>query len=93
MRVLSYERLTRDFPRAWATVEAKGEEVVVTRQRRRVARIVPEPPLCTALVMFGDLHGLLGERAGAVLARKLAAVTKAQRRRGTLCELRNPWAS
>jgi antitoxin (DNA-binding transcriptional repressor) of toxin-antitoxin stability system len=93
MKVLSYDVLARNFPKAWATIETTGEEVVVTRNRRRVARIVPEPPPSTALDIFGDLHGVLGKRAGAVLAGKLAAVRNGKRRRGTLRELRNPWAS
>ena len=93
MKVLTYDRLARNFPRAWATIETQGEEVVVTRHRRRVACIVPEPAPSTALDVFGDLHGVLGEPAGAVLANSLAAVRNGGRRRQTLQELRNPWAS
>ena len=93
MKVLTYDTLARDFRRAWATIETRGEEVVVTRRRRRVACIVPEPLPSTALEVFGDLHGVLGERVGAVLARTLAGVRNGKRRRGTLQELRNPWVS
>jgi antitoxin (DNA-binding transcriptional repressor) of toxin-antitoxin stability system len=93
MKVLTYDALARDFPRAWATIETRGEEVLVTHHRRHVARIVPEPPPATALDVFGDLHGVLGEPAGAVLARSLAATKNGKRFRGTLQELRNPWAS
>ena len=92
MKVLSYDALARNFPKAWATIETRREEVVVTRNRCRVARIVPEPLPTTALDVFGDLHGVLGERAGAVLSSKLAKARNG-RRRGTLAELRNPWAS
>ena len=93
MKVLTYDRLARNFPKAWAAIETKGEEVVVTRHRRRVACIVPEPPPATALDVFSDLHGVLGERAGAILGSSLAAVRNGGRRRKTLQELRNPWAS
>ncbi|MCX6902566.1 MAG: hypothetical protein NTW03_03640 [Verrucomicrobia bacterium] len=93
MKVLTYDLLARDFPKAWATIETKGEEVVVTRHRRRVACIVPEPPPSTALDVFGDLHGVLGERAGEALASTLAAVRSSGGCRQTLQELRNPWAS
>jgi hypothetical protein len=86
MKMLSYDMLARDFSKTWASIETKGEEVVVTR-------ITPEPASSTALAVFGDLHGVLGERAGAVLAGKLAAARDAKRRPGTLRELRNPWAS
>ena len=50
MKVLTYDSLARDFPKAWAAIETKGEEVVVTRRQRPVACIVPEPPRSTALV-------------------------------------------
>lgn len=67
--------------------------MVVTRQRRRVARIVPEPRPADALQVFGDLYGVLGERAGAALANGLTAARKGGRRRQSLLELRNPWDS
>jgi hypothetical protein len=92
MKVLSYDVLSRNFSKAWADIESSGEEVVVRRNRRRVASILPEPLACTALEIFGDLHGVLGERAGSVLADKVTAGGKS-RRRGMLRELRNPWAS
>ncbi len=93
MKVLPYDTLARDFRRAWAAIETKGEEVVVTRDHRPVACIVPEPPPSTALDVFADLHGVLGERAGAAVANTLAAVRRGKRRRASLQELRNPWAS
>ncbi|MBI5385983.1 MAG: hypothetical protein HZA90_15000 [Verrucomicrobia bacterium] len=93
MKVLTYDQLARDFPEAWAAIESSGEEVVVTRHRHSVARIVPEPPPATALEVFGDLHGVLGEQGGTVLATSLAKVRNGGKRQGTLQELRNPWAS
>jgi hypothetical protein len=93
MKVLAYEALVRDFRRTWAAIESTGEEVVVKRDRRRVARIVPEPRALAALDVFGDVHGALGEAGGAALTRRLASVRSGKRRRGTLRELRNPWAS
>ncbi|MCI0541897.1 MAG: type II toxin-antitoxin system Phd/YefM family antitoxin [Verrucomicrobiales bacterium] len=93
MKVLSYDALARDFRKTWASIESNGEEVVVTRDRRPVARIVPETQGLSAAEMFGDLHGVLGEAAGATLARKLLEVRNGKRRRDTLRELRNPWAS
>jgi antitoxin (DNA-binding transcriptional repressor) of toxin-antitoxin stability system len=93
MKVLPYDVLARNFPKAWKSIETNGEPVLITRNRRHVARIVPEPPPSTALEIFGDLYGMLGERAGAVLAGQVTAVRNGKRRRGTLRELRNPWAS
>lgn len=91
MKVLAYEALSRNFTKAWAAIESNGEEVLVKRGPRAVASILPEPRAVTALDIFGDLHGVLGEGAGSVLAKKLAAIKGS--RRGTLRELRNPWAS
>ena len=93
MKVLSYDTLSRNFAKAWADIESRGEEVVVKRKRRRVACILPEPAPLTALEIFEDLHGILDEATGSTLMRNLAAVKEGQRRQGTLGELRNPWAS
>ena len=93
MKMLTYDTLASDFPRAWAAIATQGEEVVVTHHRRRVASIVPEPPPATALDVFGDLHGVLGEGAGAAVATTLAIARDGKRSRGSLQELRNPWAS
>ena len=93
MKVLAYEALVRDFRKTWAFIEATGEEIVIKRDHRRVARIVPEPRALPALEIFGDVHSVLGEAGGAALTRKLASVMSGKRRHGTLRELRNPWAS
>ena len=93
MKALPYEALSGNFTKVWATIESGGEEVLIKRGRRPVASIVPEPPYQTALDVFGDLHRLLGEAAGSAVAENLAAIRKGRRRRGTLRELHNPWAS
>ena len=93
MKVLPYAALARNFPKAWAVIETNGEEVIVTRNHRPVARIVPETEGVSASDMFGDLHGVLGEDVGAALTRKLAEVRQGKGRKGTLRELRNLRAS
>lgn len=93
MKVLSYDTLSRNFTKTWAAIESSGEEIVVKRNRRRVASILPEPSGLAALEMFSDLHGVLGETTGLALTRKLSALRNGRRRRGTLHELRNPWGS
>jgi antitoxin (DNA-binding transcriptional repressor) of toxin-antitoxin stability system len=90
MKGLMYDRPARDFRKAWAAIQTNGEEVAVTRHRRCVARIMPEPRPADALEVFGDLYGVLGERAGAALAKDLAADGKGRRRREMLQELCNP---
>ena len=71
----------------------KGEEIVVTRNRRRVARILPEPQMSTAMEVFGGLHATLVEGTGAALASKVATVRHGKPPLGTLRELHNPWVS
>ena len=83
MKVLSYDALARNFPKVWANIESTGEEVVVTRNRRRVARIVPEAERMDAFQIFADLEGVLGENAGAALARKVAESRRKNGRKGT----------
>jgi hypothetical protein len=90
MKVLSYDTLSRNFTKAWAAIESSGEEVVVKRNRRRVASILPEPAALTALEVLGDLHGILGDAAGSVLTQQLAALREGQHRQGTLHEVSNP---
>ena len=87
------QQAARDFTKTWAVIESGGEEVIVKRNRRRIAGILPEPSVQTALEVFGDLHGVLQEPAGSALTRKLAELRADQRRQGTLREVRNPWAS
>ena len=93
MKVLSYAALARNFPKAWARIESGGEEVLVTRNRRRIARIMPELEKMDALRIFTDLQGILGEEAGAKVARKVKEQRRRNDRNGTMRELRNPWAS
>ena len=71
-------------------VEHQQEEIVLVRNRRQVARLVPEAPHQTALEVFGDLYRRLDDRTAAALAAQVSAAPK--RRRGRLSELRNPWA-
>lgn len=75
MKALSYDVLSRNFTKTWAAIESNGEEVLVKRGRRSVASIVPEPSDLTALEVFGDLHGVLGEMAGSAGAKSFASWT------------------
>ena len=72
-------------------VEAGQEEVVLTRNHRAVARLVPEPPAQNALEVLGDLYRTLDDKTADALAGAIRAGKTGKR--GTLDELRNPWAS
>lgn len=91
MKTLTVTEVARNFSAVLDGVERRQEEVVLVRNHRRIARLVPEPPAGNALDVLGDLYRTLDERTANELA---AAVNRTRkRRRGTLAELRNPWAS
>mgnify|MGYP001606884810 FL=1 len=91
MKTLSVTEVARNFSAVLDGVEREQEEVVLVRNRRQIARLIPEPPAQTALEVLGDLYRTLDDGTANALA---AAIGGAKRsRRGTLEELRNPWAS
>lgn len=88
MKTLTVTEAGRNFSTVVAGLEAEQGDVVLTRNRRAVARLVPEPSSQTALEVFGDLEGTLDDQAADALTNGLA-----RSRRGTVNELRNPWAT
>ena len=91
MKTLSVTEVARNFSAVLDGVERGQEEVVLVRNRLRIARLIPEPPAQTALEALGDLYRTLDQGTADALA---AAVGGARTgRRGTLDELRDPWAS
>ena len=91
MKTLSVTEAARNFSAVLDGVERKQEEVVLIRNRRRIARLVPEPSAQTALEVLGDLYRTLDERSAEALAEAVGGVKVS--RRGRLNELRDPWAS
>jgi antitoxin (DNA-binding transcriptional repressor) of toxin-antitoxin stability system len=66
-------------------IEYKGEEIVLMRNKHRIAKIVPGSPHLTAIEAMGDLYRTLPEDAAEGWledSRSPATVSK---------ELRNPW--
>jgi prevent-host-death family protein len=90
MKTLSVTEVARNFSAVLDTVEREQEEIVLVRNHRHVARLVPEAPRQDALEVFGDLYRTLDDRTADALS---AAVTSGRKsRRGRVTELRNPWA-
>jgi antitoxin (DNA-binding transcriptional repressor) of toxin-antitoxin stability system len=89
MKTLSVTEVARNFRAVLDRVEHQQEEILLVRNRRQVARLVPEPAHQTALEVFGDLYRTLDDRTATALAAQVSAVRKS--RRGRLSELRNPW--
>ena len=91
MRSLSVTEVARNFSRVLDHLERDQEEVVLVRNHRPVARLIPEPPTQDALAVLGDLYRTMDDATAGALAGALRATRN--RGKGTLSELRNPWAS
>jgi antitoxin (DNA-binding transcriptional repressor) of toxin-antitoxin stability system len=90
MKTLTVTEVARNFSAVLDGVEREQREVVLVRNRRRIARLVPEPPAQNALEVLGDLYRTLDDATAEALA--AAVGTARQGRRGRLDELRDPWA-
>ena len=90
MKTLSVTEVARNFSAVLDAVEHDQEEVVLVRNRRQVARLVPESPRQDALEVFGDLYRTLDEKTADALWAAVSSTRK--RRRGRVSELKNPWA-
>lgn len=91
MKRLTVTEVARNFSAVMDGVEADQEEIVLIRNNKPVARLVPEPPEQDALEVLGDLFRTLDDETADALAEAINTGKKS--RRGTLNELRNPWAS
>ena len=67
------------------------EEIVLVRNHRPIARLVPEPPAQNALEVLGDLYRTLDDDTADALAEAVNTGRKAKG--GKRNEMRNPWAS
>ncbi len=90
MKTLSVTEVARNFSAVMDRIELDQEEVVLVRNHRPIARLVPEPEAMNALEVMGDLFRTLDEPTANALTEAVARGRKP--RRGTLNELRNPWA-
>ena len=90
VKILSVTEVARHFREVIDSVEQKQEEIVLVRNRRQVARLVPEAPPQNALEVFGDLYRTLDDETAEALSSVILSARK--KRRGRVSELRNPWA-
>ena len=91
MKTLTVTEAARNLSAVLDGVEREQEEVVLVRNHRRIARLVPEPPARNALEVLGDLYRTLDDGTADALAAAMHGVRKGKR--GTLGELRDPWDS
>jgi len=91
MKTLTVTEVARNFSSVMDSVESEQEEIVLVRNHKPIARLVPEPQAQNALEVLGDLYRTLDDDTANALAEAIDSGKKAKR--GTLSELRNPWAS
>ena len=82
--------VARNFSAVLDALERDQEEIVLVRNQRHVARLIPEAPRQDALTVFGDLYRTLDDETADALSAAIASRRKS--RRGRVAELRDPWA-
>ncbi len=90
MKTLTVTEVARNFSSVLDAVERDQDEILLVRNGRHVARLVPEAPQQDALSVFGDLYRTLDDETAEALS--AAIVSERKRRRGRVSELRDPWA-
>jgi antitoxin (DNA-binding transcriptional repressor) of toxin-antitoxin stability system len=90
MKTRSVTEVARNFSAVLDDIERDQEEIVLVRNRRPVARLVPEAPQQDALAVFGDLYRRLDDDTAEALSTAISSQRKS--RRGRVTELRDPWA-
>jgi len=90
MKILSVTEVSRHFREVIDSVERKQEEIVLVRNQKQVARLVPETAPQNAMEVFGDLYRTLDDKTAEALSSAISSARK--KRRGRISELRNPWA-
>ena len=91
MKTLSVTEVARNFSAVLDGVERNQEEVVLVRNRRQIARLIPEPSAQNALEVLGDLYRTLDEDTANALMAAIGVATKDPG--GALDKLRDPWAT
>ncbi len=91
MKTLTVTAVARNFSAVMDEVERDQEEIILVRNQKTIARLVPEAAAQNALEVLGDLYRTLDDRTADALAGAIGVAKKLDRK--TLRTLRNPWAS
>jgi antitoxin (DNA-binding transcriptional repressor) of toxin-antitoxin stability system len=84
---MSVTDFARNLRNVFDRIEHNGEEIILHRNKHRIARIIPGSPHLTAREAMGDLYRTLSDEAGATwLAESRLADTLKE-------ESYNPWES
>lgn len=91
MKTLSVTEVARNFSAVMDGVERDQEEIVLMRNQKAIARLVPESPAQNAIEVLGDLYRTLDDKAADALVKAIGRANKGKGK--TLNALRNPWGS
>jgi len=76
MKTRSVTDVARNFSAVLDALERNQEEIVLVRNQRYVARLVPEAPRQDALSVFGDLYRTIDDETAEALSAALASQRK-----------------
>ncbi|MEQ1751030.1 MAG: type II toxin-antitoxin system Phd/YefM family antitoxin [Prosthecobacter sp.] len=79
MKTLTITEVARNFSSVMNGVESDQEEVVLVRNHKPSARLVPEPQAQNALEVLGDLYRTLDDDTADALAEAINYGKKVQR--------------
>ena len=91
MKTLTVTEVARNFSAVMDGVERNQEEIVLVRNQKPIARLVPEPAALNALEVLGDLYRTLDDKTADALVHAIDLGRKGAGR--TLDTLRDPWGS
>ena len=78
MKMRSATDVARNFSAVLDAVEREQEEIIVVRNQRQVARLVPEASRQDALAVFGDLYRTLDDETADALSAAIASQRKSR---------------
>ena len=82
MKTMTVTEVARNFSSVMDGVESDQEEIVLMRNQKPVARLVPEPPEMNALEVLGDLYRTIDDETANELTEAIKSARKGDR--GTL---------
>jgi len=88
MRTITATEAARNFSHLLDLMERGDEEIIITRNRHAVARLLPGGARMTALEAFSDLYRTIDDKDGEAWLKDMETMD-----RPLTEELRDPWAS
>jgi len=79
VKTLSVTKAIRNFRKVIDSVEYRQEEIILMRNGKPVARLIPESPSQDALEVFGNLHRTLDKKTARALSTAISINQKSRR--------------